>query len=66
MSTENQARALMTRHHHLVKNRQQSLLCRTAAEVGIPSESADFWGHIQGKPQHHSQTSYDRSRATMS
>lgn len=35
MSTEAQARSLMMRHQHLVKNRQQSLLSRVAAEVGL-------------------------------
>ncbi|MBW4665195.1 MAG: hypothetical protein KME01_13495 [Chroococcus sp. CMT-3BRIN-NPC107] len=35
MSTQEQARALMMRHHHLVKNRQQSMLNRTATEVGL-------------------------------
>jgi len=49
MSTENQARSLMMRHHHMVKNRQQSMLNRTATEVGM--EDTHYWGHIQGKPQ---------------
>ena len=35
MSTQEQARALMMRHHHIIKNRQQSMLNRTAAEVGL-------------------------------
>ena len=35
MSTENQARALMNRHQHIVKNRQQSLLVRSAEAVGL-------------------------------
>jgi len=35
MSTQEQARALMMRHHHLVKNRQQSLLNRAAVEMGV-------------------------------
>ncbi len=35
MSTQEQARALMMRHHHIVKNRQQSMLNRTASEVGL-------------------------------
>lgn len=35
MSTQEQARALMMRHHHLMKNRQQSMLNRAAAEVGL-------------------------------
>jgi len=52
MSTQEQARALMMRHHHLVKNREQSMLGRSAAEVGLPAEAA--------------RKNYDRSRATMS
>jgi len=38
MSTQDQARALMVRHQHMVKNREQCLLSRAAAEVGIPAE----------------------------
>ena len=38
MSTEQQARALMMRHHHAVKNRQQSMLGRSASEIGIDNE----------------------------
>jgi hypothetical protein len=49
MSTENQARSLMMRHHQMVKNRQQSMLNRTATEVGM--EDTHYWGHIQGKAQ---------------
>ena len=64
MSTENQARSLMMRHHHMVKDRQQSMLNRTATEVGM--EDTHYWGHIQGKPQPSLQASYDRSHATMS
>lgn len=63
MDTENQARALMNRHHHIVKNRQQSLLNRTSAEVG--HDASDYWTNIQGKPQA-SSLGYDRSNATMS
>jgi len=39
MSTQEQARALMMRHHHLVKNRQQSLLNRAAVEMGVDTAS---------------------------
>lgn len=39
MSTQEQARNLMMRHQHLVKNRQQSLLSRSAAEVGLDAGS---------------------------
>lgn len=49
MSANEQARALMLRHHHLVKNRQQAMLGRAAAEIGL-SVDGDDWSHTQGKP----------------
>ncbi len=64
MSTQEQARALMMRHHHTIKNRQQSMLNRAAAEVGL--EEADYWSQIQGKADSSFSSSYDRSGATMS
>ena len=64
MSALEQARALMMRHHHLVKNRQQNLLARSAAEVGL--DPGEYWSHIQGKPRSDFRTSYDRSASTMS
>jgi hypothetical protein len=66
MSTTDQARALMQRHHHSVKRRQQSLLSRSAAEVGLPAESANHWSHTQGKPNPSFRVSYDRSGASLS
>jgi hypothetical protein len=66
MTTEDQARALLMRHHHLIKQREQTMLSRTAAEVGMPVEAATFWNHIQGKPHPSFRKSYDRSQATMS
>ncbi|MCW6050525.1 hypothetical protein QUB60_15140 [Microcoleus sp. A2-C5] len=39
MSTQQQARSLMMRHQHLVKNRQESMLSRAAAEVGLDAGS---------------------------
>ncbi len=64
MSTEPQARSLMVRHHHLVKNRQQSMLNRTISEVGL--ESSNYWGHIQGKIQPTFRKNYERGCASMS
>ncbi len=64
MCVENQARALMMRHHNLIKNRQQSMLNRTATEVGVKAD--DYWGNIQGKPYSSFVTTYDRSHASMS
>ncbi|PSB01353.1 hypothetical protein [Merismopedia glauca] len=66
MSTEQQARALMMRHHHIIKNRQQSMLGRAAVEVGMPPEASEYWNHIQGKAHPSFRSSYDRSGACMS
>lgn len=66
MSAQEQARALMMRHHHMIKNRQQVMLERTLSEAGIPSDVAESWNTIQGKPYTASQASYDRSRAALS
>ena len=66
MSAQEQARALMMRHHHLVKNREQSMLSRSAMEVGLPAQAANYWNHIQGKPHSSFRKNYDRSGAAMS
>jgi hypothetical protein len=65
MSTQDQARALMMRHHHQVKNRQQSLLNRCAAEAGIENVG-ESWGGIQGKPDPSFRATYDRSHSSLS
>lgn len=62
MSTRDQARALMTRHHQMVKNRHQSMLTRVAAEVGL--DAVDYESHIQGKPLNIED--YDRGNASPS
>lgn len=64
MSTEDQARFRMLRNHHNVKNRQQSMLSRTAEEIGL--ESSDYWTTIQGKPKSSFRQLYDRSGGSMS
>ena len=66
MSTQEQARALMMRHHHLIKNRQQSMLGRAAAEVGLEMDNDNYWNHIQGKPHPSFSSTYDRSNASFS
>jgi len=58
----------MMRHHHLVKNRQQSLLNRAAVEMGV--DSVDI-NKIQGKldptfSQLWPQFSYDELGAAIS
>jgi hypothetical protein len=64
---QDQARALMLRHHHLVKNRQQSMLGRAAAEIGLDAtEASHFWNHIQGQPHPTFRKNYDRSSSSLS
>lgn len=66
MSTQEQARALMMHHNHLIKNRQQSMLGRAAAEVGLEVDSAEYQNHIQGKVHPSFRATYDRSGASLS
>lgn len=66
MNTQDQARALMMRHHKMVKNRQQSMLGRTASEIGMDINGSEYWSTIQGKPQSSFRVSYDRSNASLS
>lgn len=49
MSIETQARALVIRHQNLVQHRQQCMLSRAAAEVGVPGEAVQAWSHNRGK-----------------
>jgi hypothetical protein len=65
-TTEQQARALMVRHHHLIKNRQQSMLQRVGSEVGLPGEVSQYWNPTQGKLEPSFRADYDRSSASMS
>lgn len=65
MSAQEQARSLMMRHHHLIKNRQQSMLGRAAAEMGL-SVDVDNWVHTQGKLEPSFRETYDRSNASLS
>ncbi len=64
MDVKNQARALMMRHHNTIKNRQQSMLNRAGAELGI--EPDNYWSQIKDKPNPSFGDSYDRSGSSMS
>lgn len=66
MSTQTQARALMVRHQQLVKRREQSMLGRAATDVGLPTESAEFWNQVQRQPHSHLTDSYDSNQSAMS
>ena len=50
MSIQERARALMVRHHHLVKNRRYGFLIHTATEVNLSMGTVEYWEQIQEKP----------------
>lgn len=64
MSTQEQARALMMRHTHAVKQRQQSMVNRVATEIGL--EGAEYTNRVQGRPDPNTRGVYDRSNAALS
>jgi hypothetical protein len=66
LKIQNMARSLMMSHHQWIKNRQQSLLSRVATEIGLGSEAAHYWNHIQGKVHPSFRNNYDRSSASLS
>ncbi|NJP11004.1 MAG: hypothetical protein HC866_17255 [Leptolyngbyaceae cyanobacterium RU_5_1] len=63
MTTQDQARALMIRHQQMIRNREQCVLSRAAAEIGMPAEAIHNVG--QGK-SHPDRPSYDRSNVGLS
>lgn len=66
VSAKDMARALMLGHHAFIKRRQQSMLGRVAAEVGLDAEASRYWSHIQGKVNPGFRSTYDRSSAALS
>ncbi|MEO0376680.1 MAG: hypothetical protein AAF329_19080, partial [Cyanobacteria bacterium P01_A01_bin.17] len=66
VSVKDMARTLMLGHHTLIKRRQQSMLGRVAAEVGLGIEASHYWSHIQGKANPGFRATYDRSSAALS
>jgi len=65
LSTEAKARTRMTQQHHFIKNRQQTLLTRSAAEAGLIHLS-DYWNHIQGGIHPTFRRNYERSHVSLS
>ena len=66
MNVSANARRLMLLNRSRTKNRQMSLLSRSAAHVGLKANQVDYWGHIQGKIQPTFRTDYSPSGAAMS
>lgn len=66
MNTKQQARALMMRHHKMIRNRQQSMLSRMASEIGMDVSGTEYWEDIQKTPLSANAKIYDRSYASLS
>ncbi len=60
------ARSLMMGHHRAVKVRQQALLSRSAAEIGVNVGNDARWDRIQGKVHPTFWDDYDHSPAALS
>jgi len=66
LSVEAKARQLMLNHNREIKNRQHSVLARTAAEVGFSAKLSNYWNQIQGEVDASLMSEYDRSGAALS
>ena len=66
VSIQTQARALMSRHHQMIKKRERSMLSRLVAEIGLDVDVSKYHNHIQGKTIPNFWTTYDRSHVAMS
>lgn len=66
ISVSDLARNLFIRRHQRSRRREQGMMVRLAAEVGIPVEdAAHYESHIQGKMPHDF-SGYDRGSSAMS
>lgn len=67
LSVAERARALMMKHDRSIKRRQQAMLTRLDAEVGVDvSEASRYWGRVQGKVHPSFRTTYDRGSVAFS
>jgi len=60
------ARSRMLKQNQVIKNRQQVLLSRSAAEVGLTADISQYWNHIQGQIHPTFRRNYERSRVALS
>jgi hypothetical protein len=65
-TVETMARSLMMSHHRSVKTRQQALLSRSAAEIGIQVGNDTPWDRIQGKIHPTFWADYDHTNVALS
>lgn len=62
--SEDLARVRMTRHQHLAKNRQQSMLTRSAEEIGL--DGNECWKSSADQCASHGCQPYNSNGASMS
>ncbi len=65
-SLDDRARALMMKGNLNIEKRQQAMLGRLVAEVGLDVDVSKYWNRIQGKVHPGFRTSYSRSASAMS
>ena len=66
MSAQESARLRIAQNRHQARNRQQTLLTRAAAEVGLMPGDVGHGTLIQGKMNGNAQGIYGRSHSAMS
>lgn len=67
LSINEQLRRLMMSHHRQIRKREQAMLARLDAKIGLSVEDAThFQNHIQGYIPYNEWMNYDRSHAAMS
>ncbi len=60
------ARSRMLKQNQVIKNRQQVLLSRSAAEIGLTADISQYWNHIQGQIHPTFRRNYERSHVALS
>ncbi|RZM77379.1 DUF4278 domain-containing protein [Leptolyngbya iicbica] len=63
---ELKARTLLMGHHRNVKRRQQAMMTRLAADVGLEGDVNQYWSRIQGKVHPSFWATYDRGGSAAS
>lgn len=66
LSIQEKARALFMKHQRAIGKRQQALLSRASAEVGLAANAEEHWTRIQGKIHPSFRLAYDRSPSAIS
>lgn len=64
LTAEDRARSLMLSHSRIIKTRQQAMLTRSASEIGLTGDIAQYWNRIQGKIHPSFRATYDRRLVT--